>query len=111
MHSGSTRLHITNSVNGNGNLVVDTASIPMGEYTKVTIQQVQQPDGAYVYSVYLDETKIHTTVNNDPREFDNVKLFASDKWYEPSKVVLRYFNFQSPLPKQCKYCMGQRVTL
>ena len=68
----------------------------MGEYTKVTIQQVQQPDGAYVYSVYLDETKIHTTVNNDPREFDNVKLFASDNYYPASKAELRYFNFQSP---------------
>ena len=97
MHSGSTRLHITNSVNGNGNHVVNK-DIPMEEYTKVTIQQVQRPDGAYHYSVYLNETKIHTTVNNDPREFDNVKLFASDKWYNPSKVVLRYFNFQSPYP-------------
>ncbi|XP_066914259.1 uncharacterized protein [Clytia hemisphaerica] len=99
VYSRSTRLHITNAVSGNGNYAVNR-NIPMGQFTNVTIQQVEQSDGSYLYSIYLDETRVASTVNTQPQEFDNVQLFASDKWYNPSKVVLRYFNFQSPFPKQ-----------
>eukprot|EP00111_Clytia_hemisphaerica_P008352 TCONS_00024387-protein len=99
MFSKSTRLHITNSVNGNGNHIVNE-HIPMGKFTNVTVQQVERSDGSYLYSVYFNERRIASTVNNKPQEFNNVQLYASDKWYNPSKVILRYFNFQSPLPKQ-----------
>uniref|UniRef100_A0A7M5WXS8 Peptidase S1 domain-containing protein n=1 Tax=Clytia hemisphaerica TaxID=252671 RepID=A0A7M5WXS8_9CNID len=99
MASSSTRLHITNAVSGKGNYAVNR-NIPMGQFTNVTIQQVEQSDGSYLYSIYLNTTKIASTVNTQPQEFDNVQLFASDKWYNPSKVVLGYFNFQSPYPKQ-----------
>ena len=95
MHSGTTRLHITNSVNGNGNHVVNK-DIPMGKYTKVTIQQVERSDGVYVYSIYLNEKGVFSIVNTQPQEFDNVKLYASDNFYPASKADLKDFNFKSP---------------
>ena len=110
MHSQSTRLHITNSLGGNGNYYVE-GDIPFGVFTNVTIQQVEQSYGIYRQSIYLNNTRIAFKINALPQEFDDVKLYASDKLYNPSKVVLRYFNFQSPYGKKGNYKYGQEGVL
>jgi len=75
----------------------------MKEYTYVRIQQELTVHGLYRYSISLDDREIFTTINSNPRVYENAQLQASDYFYPPADAEIEDLEFQSPLHEPCKY--------
>ncbi|XP_065662137.1 uncharacterized protein LOC100207579 isoform X3 [Hydra vulgaris] len=78
---GSGKLVIYNAVNGNANYLVETAPLALDKWSSVKISQVMLGN-KYWYSVDLNGVNIHRTENSDARDFKNVKVYASNPWYD-----------------------------
>ncbi|XP_047144978.2 uncharacterized protein LOC101236634 isoform X1 [Hydra vulgaris] len=81
LSDNSHRLSITSAVSGN--IIYDflTQPLPLNEWTSIQILQIQL-NGKYVYSVYLNETMVHSIENTNPQSFENVKVYAANPWYD-----------------------------
>ena len=77
---GSGKLGIFAAVSGNVNYYVETAPLPLGQWSHIKIVQ-SLVDGKYWLSVDLNGVNIHRVENSDPRDFKNVKVYAADLWY------------------------------
>ena len=90
-NSGATknRLYICSAVNGNGDYCLSSGVIvPRGQWTSVLI--TQQPEGSrYRYIVKVGNAQLGSVINTQPREFSNVKVYASDNWYNTAQGSLR----------------------
>ena len=87
--STKNRLHVCSAVNGKGNFCWNSGvTIPRGKWTTVFI--TQQPEGnSYRYTVKVGNVQIGTVINSQAREFSNVKVFASDNWYNAAQGSIR----------------------
>ena len=92
-HSSSTRatvnrMHICSSINNRGNHCYNPRNIPRGKWTDVEISQ--RPEGAwYRYEVKINGKVVASTINRAAREFRNVKVYASDPWYNGAAGSIR----------------------
>ena len=74
-------MHVTSAINGNKNWVKNVAPPPpIGEWTTLSVSQ-KSSGGKYFYSFAVGGQKIFSVENTQPREFSNVKVYASDPWY------------------------------
>ncbi|XP_047133483.2 uncharacterized protein LOC100207579 isoform X2 [Hydra vulgaris] len=78
---GSGKLVIFNAVNANANYLVETAPLALDKWSSVKISQIMLGN-KYWYSVDLNGVNIHRTENSNARDFQNVKVYASDPWYD-----------------------------
>nr|XP_047133477.1 uncharacterized protein LOC100212045 [Hydra vulgaris] len=78
---GSGKLIIAAAVNSNVNYYIETPPLPLNQWSTIKICQ-SFSDGKYWFSVYLNGVNIHKTENTDARDFRNLKVFASDIWYD-----------------------------
>nr|XP_047132656.1 uncharacterized protein LOC100199204 [Hydra vulgaris] len=78
---GSGKLVIVVSINGNANYYIETPPLRLGEWSFVKVCQDFQ-ESKYWLSVDLNGLNIHKVENSDPRNFKNVKVYASDLWYD-----------------------------
>ena len=69
------------AIGGNGNFYKNFA-IEKNTWTEIDVSQKQSMDGQYRYTIMINGEEKFTIVNTDPREFNNVKLFASDPWFD-----------------------------
>ncbi|XP_065679570.1 uncharacterized protein LOC101235088 isoform X2 [Hydra vulgaris] len=77
---GSGKLSIFAAISGNVNYYVETAPLPLGQWSHIKICQIML-DGKYWFSVDLNGNNVHRVENSDAREFQNIKVYASDLWY------------------------------
>ncbi|XP_065651457.1 uncharacterized protein LOC136079549 isoform X5 [Hydra vulgaris] len=77
---GSGRLYITSAVNGNNNYVFITQPLPLNQWSSIQVSQIRI-NGKYVFSVYLNKSMIHSVENTNPRSFENLKVYASNPWF------------------------------
>jgi len=97
---GTHRLHISSAINGRSNYYWRTSqSIQKGVFTHVLIRQRKNKQGQYVYSISLNGKQVFSIINTDPREFTNVKVWASNPWYASSGAVLKGLEYESGEPK------------
>ena len=90
--SGTTRMHICSTVNGNANYCYNTAVLPLNIQSTVSVQQIQSPKNhQYYFQIYINGKKVHEILNESPQIFNNVKYYASNPWYNPAKAVLTDF--------------------
>ena len=101
-HSGTTRLHISSSLNGNKNAYYDSKAIPLRKYTKIEIEQSQQKlrnyGKTYKYTIKIAGVTVFTRVNKKARYFTNVKVYRADPWYNAANVKIKnlvYHNLQN----------------
>ena len=74
-------MHVTSAINGNKNWVKNVAPPPpIGEWTTLSVSQ-KSSGGKYFYSIQVGGQEIFSVENTQPREFSNVKVYASDPWY------------------------------
>ncbi|XP_065662141.1 uncharacterized protein LOC100199204 isoform X3 [Hydra vulgaris] len=78
---GSGKLIIVTSINGNAKYYIETPPLRLGEWSFVKICQVFQ-ESKYWLSVDLNGLNIHKVENSDPKNFKNMKVYASDLWYD-----------------------------
>ena len=90
--------HISSAVNGNRNFVKDF-NFDVGEKYHMKIQQFQR-DNKIIYEVLINGKPIHSGENTDPKDFENVKVYVSDPWYNPFSSeygVLENFKYSRPI--------------
>ena len=93
----SGRFYICSAVNGNTNYVYSYGvTFPPGDWISVQISQIKNLSN-YTYSITINGNVVHTVTNNNPAEFRNVQIFASDPWYEAQPGFIRNFVLYSKL--------------
>lgn len=65
------------------------------KFTNFKVVQYQKHSGKYVYEIYLNEKKVFGVVNNDPREFEKVRVFSSTPWNVPCDCIIRNFIYSN----------------
>ena len=88
--SGSTRIIVCTSLNGKSNKCRRTKALPLNQYSKLTLTQVQSPtDYKYLFQMFINGKQIFSLVNRTPRVFRNVKYYAGDPWYKPANALIK----------------------
>ena len=91
------KFHIFSDVNGNTNYgYAYGVTFPTGDWISVQISQIKNLSN-YIYSITINGNVVHTVTNNNPAEFRNVQIFASDRWYEAQAGFIRNFVLDSKL--------------
>ena len=88
-HSGTTKLHICSAVNGNKNYCFNSDPIPLNEESKIIVQQIQAVENnpQYTYEILINGEKVLSVFNDKPENFEYVKYYTSDPWYQAAKVA------------------------
>ena len=56
-------------------------ALPLNSWTNVQIAQSKQSNGTSQYSIVINGTEVHSVINSQPQEFQDVKVYASSPWY------------------------------
>ena len=81
-------LHVCSAINGQSNYCKNFY-ISTNTWITVRISQRRRMNGTYVYEYVINNKLVDSVINNQPAEFKNVKVFASDPWYPPFSGSLR----------------------
>ena len=115
-HSGSgtkNRFHICSAINGNRNYCYNSKDYQVKKWIKLNIQQIKSGKN-YVYIIRINDKEVHRVINKNPAEFKNVKVFASDPWYNNQPGAIRHLlirgkiSFSISLCTKCKLSLDSR---
>ncbi|XP_047137929.1 uncharacterized protein LOC100211098 isoform X1 [Hydra vulgaris] len=81
-------LHIAAPINGNVNRYFNTKPIGLNVWSNIEISQILK-GAAYVYTIKINGEMVFFEINNQAQYFDNVKVYASDPWYEVQDGSIR----------------------
>jgi len=82
-------LHVTSSISGKWNSGGNLYMLDPDKWIKVEISQfLNLTDQKYYWRVDVDGENKKTLENNTPQKYDNVKIYAADKWHatQPGKI-------------------------
>ena len=80
------------SVDGNKNHVYESSQIPkINEMTHFEIHQRYVSGGKYRYFIKINGQEIYSTINDDARQFYNVKVYAGNPWYVACPGFIKNF--------------------
>ena len=97
-HSGSTRLYICSSLNGNSNSCYSSKTIPPNRYIEVEIVQRQithRRGNSYIYTIGIAGVTVFRAVNTRARYYRNVKVYCADPWHYAGKAKIRNFIYHN----------------
>jgi len=81
------------AVSGNLNKRVYYEPIPMNMFSHLYHEQrFNATTQKYVIKVSINNTVVTEMVNNDARDFQNVKVYLADPWYLPADVIVKDSN-------------------
>ena len=83
-----TKLEISFAVNGNYFYLKTISGISPNVWHSIEVAQEKVGD-QYYYSITVDSRNITRDINNDPRVFHQVKVYASDPWYRSQTGYIR----------------------
>ena len=103
----TTMMHISSAVNGNENYYPsDTSPLPMNEWTQVEMSQLRLTDGSYQYTIKINDQIYDQIINNDAREFENIKVYTGDNYsFAPAATIrnLKINTFPESYVYNCKF--------
>ena len=73
--------------------------LPSNTHTEIVIEQFKDQyssNGDYIYRITVAGKQVHRVINNDPREFKNVKMYVSSPWYEPADAIIKDLKLDAP---------------
>ncbi|XP_065640122.1 uncharacterized protein LOC100209097 isoform X1 [Hydra vulgaris] len=85
---GNGGLHIAAAINGNTNRYFNTKPIGINKWSNIEISQTLK-GAVYVYTIKINEEMVFSEINNQAQYFDNVKVYASDPWYEVQDGLIK----------------------
>ncbi|XP_065660512.1 uncharacterized protein LOC124810993 isoform X1 [Hydra vulgaris] len=96
---GNGGLRIASPINGENNRIFETSPIKLNKWSKIELSQILK-DFDYKYTIKLNGQVVHSEINNDAQDFNNIKVFASDPWSESQDglikhLVVSHFNASS----------------
>lgn len=74
------KLHIANGVNGHPNYWINTPKLAKDQWSDVIIINTKVGE-SFIYEILLNGKLVHRTTNTTPREYKNVRVYATDPWY------------------------------
>ena len=90
-------LSIWSSVNENHRYSSQGLELPpIGNWTKIEVGQ-REEDGEFTFYISIDAKEVLSAKNNKPREFHDVKVYASDPWYTAQPGSIRNLTVESKL--------------
>ena len=92
---------ISSAVNGNKdfNKIIEWDEKPeLGKWTSIAISQTYGDDKTYTYQIEVGGKTVFSEKNNQPKEFSNVKVYASDPWHPSQACVIQSLAVQRKLP-------------
>ena len=104
MQDGSTKIQVSNIINGTVVNYISDQELPMNTYSSVILIQQQHLDGVYRFSVYINDVKSFQVINVNPLEWDDVEVYISSPWFDAAPVVVKDFRYQR-LPESGKSCL------
>ncbi|XP_065654792.1 uncharacterized protein LOC136081406 [Hydra vulgaris] len=81
-------LYISAPINGNIDRVFATNPLELNQWSNVEISQFLR-NSVYVYTIRLNGEVVFSENNSQVQSFDNVKVYASDPWYEVQDSLIR----------------------
>ena len=85
---GTTELTISSAISGNKNYYRTLPAIPMHQWTKVEIDQIEQTSGSFQYTIRVAGAIVHQKINTEPTEFHDVKVFTGNNYDEPAEALV-----------------------
>jgi len=87
-------LLLLTGVSGNMNKQVYYGPIPMNVFSHFYYEQrFDATTQKYVIKVSINNTVVTEMVNNDARDFQNVKAYFGNPWYLPADIITKDFKF------------------
>ena len=81
------KMYIASAVNGQQH-VHRPARPPVGVWTPIEIAQTLE-QGKYMYRIVVGGEEVHAVENTEPKEFQDVKVYASGPWHEAQPGSIR----------------------
>ncbi|XP_065679574.1 uncharacterized protein LOC124814293 isoform X2 [Hydra vulgaris] len=85
---GKGGLYISAPINGNVDRVFTTNPIGLNHWSSVEVSQFLR-NSVYIYTIRINEEIVFSEINNLAQSFDNVKVYASDPWYDAQYGSIR----------------------
>ena len=82
---------VNSGIFGSFNNSFVTKPLPLLEWSRIKISQ-ELFNGSYLYSISVNKTIVYSIVNNKTVSLSNVKVYASDPWYQSQSGFLRSLN-------------------
>ena len=96
---GDKLLQISSAVNGNKDYKYKSKAPSVNKWTKISICQIKY-NAKYMFEVWIDGNKVHSVENKKASEFNDVKIYAGDPWYESLDGNIRGLTI-NPYPSSC----------
>ena len=93
--SGTTRLHIWNSVNGKLVSYNGDSELPINQYTNIRMMQTQNASGQYIFEISVGGKEVYQIENKTPRDWSDVDVYLSDPWHPAAKVYIKNFVYRN----------------
>merc|ERR1719436_1408668 len=90
-------LLVVMALNGKGNARFDWPGLVVGAWYKLELRQ-KEDGGAIVFEVIVNGMKVFSKENSQAREFEQMKVYASDPWYEPLPGQLKDLQYSNTQP-------------
>jgi len=85
---GTTELHIASGISGNKNYYRSFPAIPMDEWTKVEINQIEENSGSFQYTIRVAGIIVFQKINTEPTEFRDVKVYTGNNYDDPANAQI-----------------------
>ena len=72
-----------------GSYVLTPTPLPTNQWTKVKITQVNPVQDDYKYELSINDEPFHSQMHTAAKEYTNVKVYASNPWYNPAQASIR----------------------
>jgi len=56
-------------------------------------QRYNESVNKYFVRVFVNDSLIEEKINSNPYEYENIKVYMSDQWYQPPDVIIKDFKF------------------
>ena len=77
------------SIENNHNNCHNFRNVSLNVWTSFKIWQARIPDGDYIYEYSVNNNKMYSVVNSQPKSFQNINVYAADPWHDPVNGSIR----------------------
>ena len=78
------------------NCFLDETPLPTTYFSNIKIMQTWNVKTLkYTYNVFVNDELKSSITNKKPRVYTNVRLYASNPWYQPAGATLRNLVFEN----------------
>ena len=86
--AGNGFVEVSSAINGNSDFYIQFGTLPLMQWSAIKISQ-ELFDGNYIYSVYLNATKVFSILNNQAINLSDVAVYVSNPWHNPQPGLIR----------------------